>query len=201
MLFKKFVLAGFFLLTLTACQVPLGLRSSPTPPPSSTTQLDANSQTNLDQLMRGGAAMVVPDVEPETTTSITGITSEYGTFTQDRSQPFGTVTIASQILNNQQDEMFTIVAINQGFSGEDLYLVAFAPGVARYYMTDFFSLGHNAEVDSFTTGTTTTGLTTIDLTYRVHGPNQAMVDAPNVSRTREFEYEGGKFVNAGVTVP
>lgn len=142
----------------------------------------------LQQLLLTSNSLIIPGTDPATETSLKQKTTEYGDFENDKTKPFGTVTIGDVLLGDK-NHIFTTLAINYGGSGEMFYLVAFDNSNSGYKMTSSVLLGDRIQIDSLTGEGTV-----VSISYRTHSPTQAMVDYPNVKVERKFKYEDNVLV-------
>ena len=150
----------------------------------------APSSTAFNQLMTHVVIKV-----PETNFSVslsaeTGKTVAYGDSTKDPYAGYGTVTIVPDyVLNISPKQYAAIVAINSGGSGEAFYLMYFIPKETGFQLTDSVYLGDRIRLEKFTLQKHRLSISFLD-----HGPDQAMVDAPNVPVTKSFSVTDDKLI-------
>ena len=92
-------------------------------------------------------------------------------------------------------DQFSIKAVNNGGSGDFAYLTlltADSSGVLKE--SDSEPLGDRIKLGTLKTDDLADGSYTITVTYMEHGPDQAMVDAPNTPVTKTFTVVNSKFV-------
>ena len=138
------------------------------------------------ELMKGNI-LTIPEVTPATVISLKQKTTAYGDFENDKTKPFGTVTLGD-ILAGDTEHIFTTIAVNTGGTGENMYLVAFDSSPEGYKMTASVPLGDRVAVDSVTVDGST-----VMISYRDHGPQQAMAEEPSAKMEKKFSYMNGSF--------
>lgn len=139
----------------------------------------------LQQELINSATTYLPDY-PDIKVKFSGNkTVEYGDLPQDPYKPFGTVTFVGQAVL-VDDTAVSTIAINSGGSGEFFYLISLKPSNGGWEMTSSQPLGDRIDLQSVKLDGKT-----IKVDFKDHGPEQAMVDAPNVQVHKVYEIVDG----------
>lgn len=141
----------------------------------------------LQGLLLSGNTITVPGVTPAMEIALQQKTTEFGDEENNNPDTMrqGTVTIGD-ILTGDQEHIFTTLAINTGGSGEFFYLVAFDSTDMGYKMTSSVPLDDRIVIEILSVEGDV-----VSISYRTHGPDQAMVDNPNVQVEKKFKYMDG----------
>lgn len=170
------VIAAFLLLYMFVMK-------APTTAPSET-------KMSLRETLLTDATVTIPELDPVTTVKLTGQTTEFSVPGSVEGAPGGTVTVVGEAVGDQ-NTLYSIVAVNTGGSGEFFYLMAFEDSPDGYISKGSTPLGDRIQVQNLAF----TAPNTLTVSYLMHGPDQAMVDAPNVSVTDVYTYENDVFTH------
>lgn len=183
---SKLLIIASAALLLSACNTS-NPQATPTPTsiPEQPVATPTEAMNEAATKLMTNATVTVPDTDfTVSISSETGPTVEYGDRDTDPEAGFGTVTILTQYTVMMEDgNIATILAVNSGGSGTFEYLAVFEPGEASWQMTASAPLGDRIQIDDLTTEGDT-----ITVDYKEHGPDQAMVDAPNTPVSKTFTY-------------
>ena len=127
---------------------------------------------------------------PESTTTVninleTGYTVEY-TEGEGEYVEHGVVTFLKDFVEPITDKDYvTIVAVDRGGSGTEIYLTIFTLGETGNQSIATVFLGDRVKIDSLSVGVDNK----ITVTYKQHGENQAMAEEPTIVVEKTFSYQ------------
>lgn len=148
------------------------------------------SVTPMEAVLPTQFTMTVPETDFSVTiSSYTGNTVEFGDFEGNPQAGYGTVTMMPQFLVPFEGSYVGTFAVNYGGSGELIYLGYFEQGQASHQLESSVLLGDRVKVSSLVVNGQD-----IVVTYNEHGPDQAMVDAPNVEVVATYNVVDGQLV-------
>lgn len=149
-----------------------------------------DEQQSRKNTLLENATLTIPDLQPETTVKLTGQTTEFRAPDAPTDMPGGTATVVGQVVGDDPT-MYGIVAVNTGGSGEFFYVVAFEKENGEFVSKGSTPLGDRIQIQNFSF----LEPNTIQVSYLMHGPDQAMIDAPAVGVTDVYTYENGSFIH------
>lgn len=140
-----------------------------------------------EDLMKG---MYITVPETNFTVNIskeTGNTVSFGDVEKNPEAGFGSVTVLPEFTAKVGGKNYiTILAVNTGGSGEFFYLAYFEPEKDRFKMTGFAPLADRIKMTGVSASKDQ-----ITVNYMDHGPEQAMVDDPNVPVVKVYTVNNG----------
>ena len=183
---KKILLGGFLVIVVLTAFLLFkdNKKSTPSfltlPAPQQTT---ADTSSDLITRLLKSAVVKIPDTN--TTIVAKQKVTNFGQMGSE-TEPYGSIAFLDQAVKLPENIIVTIFAFNAGGSGDLFYLASFTPKADAYEMTDSVFLGDRIKFEKLTS---TENL--VSVSYRDHGPDQAMVENPTVQVNKRFGYQNG----------
>ncbi|MCK4869841.1 MAG: hypothetical protein KAS93_01900 [Gammaproteobacteria bacterium] len=144
---------------------------------TSCSKVTTKKQTIDKSKLLSHVTLTVP--ETKTTISFNAMHSKPVDYTSDKGQfaEHGILSLRTRHIQPLGNQGFvTILAVSRGGSGTFIYVARFDQGKLGYKMTDSFLLGDRVQV----TALAIDHKNKIIISYKKHGENQGMYEAPNV---------------------
>lgn len=186
---KKVLLTGFLVILILASfllfkdnkkNIPPVL-TSPTPQ-----QTAAGMSSDLITKLLKSVVVKVPDTNA--TIVAKHKVTNFGKMGSE-TEPYGSIAFLDQAVELPDKTILTVFTYNSGGSGDLFYLASFMPKADAYEMTDSVFLGDRIKFEKLANIENL-----VSVSYRDHGPDQAMVEDPTVQVDQRFAYQDGRLV-------
>ncbi|MBI3980616.1 hypothetical protein HY345_01320 [Candidatus Microgenomates bacterium] len=187
---KKVLLTGFLIILFLVSFLLFKDKNNENIPPVFTSptlpQTETDTSSDLITRLLKSAVVKVPDTNA-TIVAKQKVTSfgEMGSETE----PYGSIAFLNQAVELSNKTILAVFTYNTGGSGDLFYLASFIPKADAYEMIDSVFLGDRIKFEKLTN---TENI--VSVSYKDHGPDQAMVEDPAVQIDQRFAYQDGRLV-------